>query len=181
MEVGAHGDCGVGIDGAVAFFDVADDALFIDDDVGALRPLELLALNVVGFQNAVSSEHFVVHVAKERKLYVDLLGKGRVRGGAIDADSKDIRIRCVDFTRGDSSLDRLKLFRSTAGEGKDVDGEKDVFLAAQVTELYGRVLIADKCEIRSNVTHFQRHLCHFWLLHLLRQRSNHGHSSEQNH
>src|SRR6185437_6387662 len=97
MQVGANGDGGVRIDGAVAFLDVADNSLFIDDDVGTLRPLEFLALNVVGFQNAVSGEHFVVHVAQEREFYVDLLGKSRVRGGTIDADSKDFRIRGVDL------------------------------------------------------------------------------------
>ena len=53
MEVGADGHGGIRIDGAVAFFDVADDALFIDDDVGALRPLVGLILHVVALQDAV--------------------------------------------------------------------------------------------------------------------------------
>jgi hypothetical protein len=97
MQVGAHGDGSVGIDGAVTFFDVADDSLFIDDDVGALGPLEFLALNVIGSQDAVGGEHFVVHVTEKREFYVDLLGKSRVGGGAIDADSKDFRIRGVDL------------------------------------------------------------------------------------
>jgi hypothetical protein len=39
----------------------------------------------------------VVHVAQEREFYVYLLGKSRVRGGTIDADSKDFRIRGVDL------------------------------------------------------------------------------------
>ena len=39
VQVGTDRYGSVGIDGAVAFFDVADDAIFVDDDVGALRPL----------------------------------------------------------------------------------------------------------------------------------------------
>src|SRR5690348_6489521 len=97
MQIGADGDGSVGIDGAVAFFDVADDSLFIDDDVGALSPLEFLALNIVGSQDAVGGEHFVIHVTEKREFYVDLLSKSRVGGGTIDADSKDFRIRGVDL------------------------------------------------------------------------------------
>ena len=81
VQVGANGERGVGIDGGVAFFDVLHDAVFVDDDVGALGPLEGLVLHVVAFEDTVGAEHLFVHVAEERKLDADLLGEGGVGSG----------------------------------------------------------------------------------------------------
>jgi len=78
MEVGADRNGSVGVYGAVAFFDVADDALFIDDDVGALGPLVGLVLDVVALQDSVGCEHLVVHVAEEREFDIDLLGESGI-------------------------------------------------------------------------------------------------------
>jgi len=151
----ADGDGRVGIDGAVAFFDVADDALFIDDDVGALRPLVGFLLNVVALQDAVLGEHLVVHVAEQRKTDADLFCKSGIGRGTIHANAENCCIGSVDLTRGDSSLDRLKLFRSTTGKGQDVHGEKYILLAAEVAELYVFPLVAEQGEIRRGVTNFQ--------------------------
>jgi hypothetical protein len=92
VQVGADGECVVGIDGGVAFFDVLDDAVFVDDDVGALGPLKGLILHVVAFEDAVGAEHLFVHVAEERKLDADLLGEGGVGCGGIHADAENFRI-----------------------------------------------------------------------------------------
>lgn len=81
MQVGADRQGVVGIDGGVAFFDVLDDAVFVDDDVGALGPLEGLILHIVAFEDAVGDEHFFVHVAEQRELDVDLLGEGGIGCG----------------------------------------------------------------------------------------------------
>ena len=142
MQGGADGEGRVGIDGAVAFVDQLDDALLVDDDVGAKGPLVGLVLNVVPFQDAVGLEHPAVHIAEEREGDADLFGEGGVGGGTVHADAEDFGVRGVDFSGGDSSLDRLKLLRSTTGEGQDVDGEKDVLLAAIVAELHGFPLVA---------------------------------------
>lgn len=179
MERGAGGQCGVGVDGAVAGFNEADDALFVDDDVGPQGPLVGFVLDVVALEDAVGGKHLVVHVAEKREIDVDLLGEGSICSGTIHANAEDCGICGVDLTRGDSSLDRLKLFRSTAGKCQDVDGEKDVPLAAIVAELHTLPLIAKQGEVRCHVTHFQRHLCHFWLLHLLRQGRSHRRSGQQ--
>jgi hypothetical protein len=53
VQVDTNGDSGVGIDGAVATFDMADDAIFVDDDVGAESPLVAFALDIVAFKDAV--------------------------------------------------------------------------------------------------------------------------------
>jgi hypothetical protein len=160
VQSGAHGQCGVGIDGAVAFFDKLDDALLVDDDVGAQSPLVAFVIfrRVVGLEDAVGLEHLAVHVAEEGKGDADLLGEGGVGGRTIYANTEDFRIRGVDFTGGDSSLDRLKLFRSTTGEGQHVDSKKDVLLAAVVAELHGFPAVAEKSEIGGGITDLECHL-----------------------
>src|SRR5882762_5609589 len=154
----AHGQGGVGIDGAVALFDELDDALLVDDDVGAQSPLEGIVVDVITLQNAVGFEHLLVHVAEEREGDAVLLGESGVGGRTIQTTSEDFRIRGVNLTGGDSSLDRLKLLRSTAGEGQDVYGKKDIFPATVVAELHGFPLVTEKREIGSGVSDFECHL-----------------------
>jgi hypothetical protein len=157
---GAHGQSGIGIDGAIALFDELDDALLVDDDVGAQSPLVAFVVfrRVVGFKDAVGLEHLAVHVAEEGEGDANLLGEGGVGSGAIHADAEDFRVRGVNLTGGDSSLDRLKLLRSTTGESQDIDGEEDILLAAEVAELHGFPAVAEKSEIRGGVTDLEGHL-----------------------
>jgi hypothetical protein len=143
VQSGAHGKGGVGIDGAVAFINQLDDALLVDDDVCAQGPFVGFVILVVAFEDAVGLEHLAVHIAEEREGDADLLGEGGIGSGTIHTDAEDFRIRGVDFTGGDSSLDRLKLLRSTTGEGQDVDGKEDVLLATVVAELHGLPFVAE--------------------------------------
>jgi len=92
VQVGTDRYGSVGIDGAVAFFDVADDAILIDDDVGALRPLVGFLLDVISLQDAVGGEHLVVHVAEKREINVDLLGEGGIGSRTIHANAENFRI-----------------------------------------------------------------------------------------
>jgi len=159
----AHGQGGVGINGAVAFLNKLDDTLLVDDDVGAQGPLIGFILHVVALEDAVGFEHLAVHVAEEREANADLLGEGGVGGRTIQTNSKNFGIRGVNFTGGDSSLERLKLLRSTAGEGQDVYGEENVLLAAEVAELHGFPLVTKQSEIRGGVADLQGHLGDFRL------------------
>src|SRR5260370_21908913 len=111
---------------------------------------------VVALEHPVGLDHFAVHVAEEGKFNPDLLGEGGVASGPIHTNSENFRVRSVNLTGGDSSLDRLKLFRSTAGKGQDINGEKDVLLPSVVAELHGFPLVAEKSEIRGGVADFQR-------------------------
>ncbi len=87
MQGSAHGESRVGVDGAVALFDKLDDALLVDNDVGAQSPLVGLILNVVALEDAVGLEHLTVHIAEEREGNADLLGERGVGGGTIYTNS----------------------------------------------------------------------------------------------
>ena len=47
MKIDAHRHCGIGVDGAVAFFNVLHHVILVDDNVRALRPLKRFVLHVV--------------------------------------------------------------------------------------------------------------------------------------
>jgi hypothetical protein len=158
VEFCTDGEGVVGIDSAVALLDVLDDAILVNDDIGALGPLIGLALNVAGFQNPVGGQHFFVHVAEQWEFDADLFGKGGVGRGRIDADAINCRVVEINLARVDSRLDRLELFRSTLGESKDINSEKDILFATQFAEFHGLPLIAQKREVRGNVAHLERDL-----------------------
>jgi len=163
VQGGAHGEGGIGVYRAFVRFHELDDAVLVNDDVRATSPLEGFIILVVTLEDPVGLEHLAVHIAEEREGDANLLGEGGVGGGTINTDTEDFRIGGINLTGGDSSLDRLKLLRSTTGEGKDVDSEKDVLLAAIVTELDGLPLIAEKSEIRGSVADFESHFGDFGL------------------
>jgi len=92
VQVGTDRYGSVRVDGAVAFFDVADDPILVDDDVGALRPLVGFLLDVIPLQDAVGGEHLMVHVAEKREINVDLLGEGGIGCRTIHANAENFRI-----------------------------------------------------------------------------------------
>jgi len=157
VEGGAEGEGGVGVDSVVAFVDEADDALLIDDDVGAESPLIVFVFDAVDFQNAVRSEHLAVHVAEQGKVESVLLGESGVGRGAVHADAEDGGFVGGDAAGVDAGLDRAHLRSAAFGEGEDVNGEKNVFLAAVVAELDGLPIVGEKSEIRGHVADFERH------------------------
>lgn len=74
---------------AVILHNVLDHALLVDHECRATREFVLVHFQIVGFEDSVRFQHLVIHVAEERKGDADLLGKGAVGGGAIDADSEN--------------------------------------------------------------------------------------------
>jgi hypothetical protein len=130
VEIDAHRHCGVGVYGAVAFLDVLHDAILVDNNVRALRPLERFVLNVVAFQNPVLFQHLFVHVAEQRELDIDLLCECSICGRTIHAYAEDFRVRGVDLSCAYSRLDRLELLGSPTGERQNVNRQQDIFLSA---------------------------------------------------
>jgi len=103
---------GVGrIDGAVAFLDVLDLSLFVDDKRGAVRKLKLVVQDAVLFRDLPG------HIAQQRKFHADFFGEGLVGGGSVNADAEDFGVFQVDLARIDTRLVSLKFLRSAASEG----------------------------------------------------------------
>jgi hypothetical protein len=88
MQRRARSQRRVRIDGAVAGFDEANHALFVDDDVSPKRPLVGFVLDVVTLQDAVRSQHLVVHVAEKREIDIALLGKRGIGCRTIHANAE---------------------------------------------------------------------------------------------
>jgi len=134
MQPCADGHGAVWIHGAIALFDVLNFPLFVHDYRGALRPLEFVALDVIGLQNLIRREDSLVHVAEERERNANLLCKSGVGCGTVYADSEDDCIAC--FELGHISLIGLEFFRSTTRECQHVKGENDILLPAKVAQLH---------------------------------------------
>ena len=83
VQASAYRNGAVRIDRAIPLFDMLDSSFFVHHDRRALRPLELAAFNVIGLQDAVGSQHFLVHVAQKREGNADFLSKGGVGGGTV--------------------------------------------------------------------------------------------------
>jgi hypothetical protein len=130
VKPGADGDGAVRINGAIPLLDVLDFSFLVNHHRGALRPFELAALDIIRPQDAVRSQHFLVHIAQQREGNADLLSKSGVGGGAVQTNSENNGVACFEF--GQISLIGLKFFRSTTCECQDVEGKHDVLLAAKI-------------------------------------------------
>jgi len=103
---------------------VADDPVFVNYESRA-------AADETSFvEDAVSFDHLALDVAEQRESYFDVFLESLVGCVAVNADAYNLCVRFFEF--GEISLIRLQLFRSTAGEGEHVEGERDVLLAAEV-------------------------------------------------
>jgi hypothetical protein len=163
VQAGADVDRVGWVNRAVAFLYMLDLALFVDDKRGAIRKLKLVV------QDAILFRDLPRHIAQKRKFHPDFFGESFVRGRRINADSQDLRVFQIDLARVDTSLVSLKLFRSTTGEGKNIERQYDVLLAAEIAQLHRLSLVAAQGEIRRRVSDLQERvsdLGHGWLLRL---------------
>jgi len=97
VETRADGHGIVRIDGARVEFDVLDFSFLVNHEGGPPRPFEFIHLHVVLLEDPVLRQDFPVHVAEQREGDADLLGKGVVRGGTIDADSENNRVAFIEL------------------------------------------------------------------------------------
>jgi hypothetical protein len=111
MQVGANVDRIRGVDGAVAFLDVLNLALLIDDKCGAVGKLKLVV------EDAVLLRDLACHVAEKREFDANFFGECGVGGRSVNADAQNSGVLRVDLAGVDTRLVCLQLFRSTTGEG----------------------------------------------------------------
>jgi hypothetical protein len=161
MQVRTDVDGVRGIDCAVAFLYVLDLALLVDDKGGAIGKLKLVVQDAVFFGDLPG------HVAQEREFHPDFFSEGGVGRGSINTDAEDGGVFEVDLARVDTRLVCLKFFRSTTGEGKNVEGQYNVLLAAEIAQLHGLSLIAAQGEIGRHVSDLEEGVSDFRLRLLL--------------
>ena len=82
---------------AVILHNVLDHTLLVDHEGGAAREFVLIHFQIVGFEDAIGFQYLVIHIAEERKGDADLLGKGAVGGGTIDANSENYCVTCLEL------------------------------------------------------------------------------------
>ena len=151
------------INRAVAFLYVLDLALLVDDKRGAVGKLKLVVQDAVVFRDLPR------HVAQKREFDSDFLGERFVGRRSVNTDAQDLGVFQIDLARVDTRLVSLKFFRSTTGEGKNVERQYDVLLAAVIAQLHRLSLVASQGEIRRRVSDLQERvsdLGHGWLLRL---------------
>jgi hypothetical protein len=106
------------------------------------------------------------HVAQKRKFDPDFLGERGVGRRSVNADAQNGGVFEVDLAGIDTRLVCLQFFRSTLGEGKNVERQDDVLLAEVIAQLHRRSLVAAQGEIGRNVSDLQRRVSDLrqWLL-----------------
>jgi hypothetical protein len=104
-----------------------NDPVFVNDESCAATDKPFLV------EDTISLDHLPLDVAQQWECHPYVFLKAVVSGVAINTNADDLRITLLEI--GNISLICLQLFRSTAGEGQDVEGECDALLAPEIAEL----------------------------------------------
>ena len=135
------------VDGPAAFLNVLNLSFLVHHEGRAAGKLRFLVENSVGLRD------LSFHVAEQRKLDPDFLGKGGIGWRSIDADAQHFRVIQIDFARLDTSLVSLEFFRSTACKRQHIESQNHVLFASKIAELHSRSLVASQGEVRRRVSH----------------------------
>jgi hypothetical protein len=103
---------------------VLNDAILVDDKCRSIAEALFFVEDPVVFH------HGSFEIAEEWKGHADVLCKSAIGRNAIDADTKNLSVGSFEF--GDISLIRLQFFRSTTGEGQDIEGKHYIFLTFEI-------------------------------------------------
>ena len=76
----------------------------------------------------------MVHIAEQWEVDADLLGPCPVGGRTVDTNTQDLGVR--SFQALQIRLKSFHLLGSTAGEGEDVERQRDILFSAKVAERY---------------------------------------------
>ena len=98
-----------------------------------------------------------------------LFSESGVGGRAVETDAENFGIGVRDAARVDARLDSTHLLGAAFRKGEDVDSEKDVFLAAVITELDGFPIVGEESEVGSEVADLEGSPCNLGFVNLMRQ------------
>ena len=116
-----------GIDGARTLFDMANDAVFVDNEGDAIGE------QACEVEHAVRPGHLFIGVTEQGKAGLGLVGEPAIALRAIDADPQNLCICCLEF--GDITLIRPDFGRSTRRGRANVERQHHGFLAAKARQL----------------------------------------------
>jgi hypothetical protein len=139
--------CARRIDGRFTLFYVLYDALFINRECSTRSVPALLVKDAVVFND------FTFEITEQRESHAYVFLEASVSRVAVDADAQNLRVALLEF--GNISLIRLKLFRSTAGESQNIEGQHNILLAAKVREFNGLAFRIVESKVRSLVANLQ--------------------------
>src|SRR4029077_9913275 len=108
-------------------------------------------------------------VAQDGEADSVLLGKGKVREGAVHAHTQYLGVGALQF--GEILLESFHFAGSTTGESEDEKRQSDIFLSAVILQRYFLQLFpveGKQSEIRSGITHLELHGRSFFLNLILR-------------
>src|SRR6266851_4318132 len=115
----------LGIDGIFVNLLFQNFSVFADQEVDAARGFVFVDVD------AVLAGDLSTPITKKREGDADLVGEGLVGVGAVHAHTQNLGVG--GFQRLEILLERLHLRSSTTGEGKDVERQYDIALAAILT------------------------------------------------
>ena len=113
------------IDGLITFLDVLNESIFVDYEGRTTSVAAFLVEDAI-----VPDDAPLGKVAEDGKSDAVLFGKFPIGKNAVCANAENLGV--IRFEFGDISLIRLHFLRSTAGKGKDEEGEHHIFLALEV-------------------------------------------------
>ncbi len=134
------------VDRIFPFFDVLDDAVFVNHESRAVREPVFLV------QNTVLLRGRPLEVTEEGKCQAFLLRKGSVGWKTVHADAQDLCAGFLEF--GDIRLIRLELPRSASGKGQDIKCQHHILLSQKVAQLYILAVLVRQGEARRFVANF---------------------------
>ena len=107
------------------------DLLFKNLTVFSNQVIDAASGFVLVNEDSVFVSGFAPPIAQQGERDSDLVGKGFVCEGAIHAHTQDLGVGSFQLFK--ILLEVLHLLGSTTGEGKYVEGQHDILLAAEVT------------------------------------------------
>lgn len=120
--------------------------LLVDDERRALRKFVARAPDLFQtLRHSIQLEYLAIRVTEQREVNINLFRVCGVRRGTVTAHTKNDRV--TGFQLGPISLIGFQFTGSGVGEGKDVEDDDHVLLAAKVAEFDFLPFIAQQREV----------------------------------
>lgn len=135
------------VNGIPSRIDVANNALFVNDEGGPARSPSLFV------QDSVQAAHLSLKVTQHCEFNAHLLSKLFLTGPSINTQCKDFRI--FRFKEVDIRLISLQLGPSASGKSKNIKGECHILLAGESTQAHRIAVLILQFEVGRLVSDFQ--------------------------